>query len=54
MSGAQNGTVTLQADGRTARFQPTSGFKGVASFNFKVTGSDGTAYTGEVQVLVTP
>ena len=54
VSGAQNGTVTLQADGRTARFQPTSGFKGVASFNFKVTGSDGTAYTGEVQVLVTP
>jgi len=26
----------------------------VASFNFKVTGSDATAYTGEVQVLVTP
>jgi len=54
VSGAANGTVALQADGHTARFQPTSGFKGVAWFAFKVTGSDGTAYTGEVQVLVTP
>ena len=54
VSGAQSGTVTLQADGHTARFQPASGFHGVASFSFKVTGSDGTAYTNEVQVLAAP
>ena len=54
VSGAQNGTVTLQADGHTARFQPTAGFHGVASFSFKVTGSDGTAYTNAVQVLAAP
>ena len=54
VSGAQNGTVTLQADGHTARFQPASGFHGVAWFSFKVTGSDSTAYTSEVQVLAAP
>ena len=54
VSGAQYGTVTLQADGHTARFQPASGFHGVASFSFKVAGSDSTAYTNEVQVLAAP
>jgi hypothetical protein len=54
VSGAQYGTVTLQADGHTARFQPAQGFHGVAWFSFKVAGSDGTAYTNQVQVLATP
>jgi Bacterial Ig domain len=54
VSGAQSGTVTLQADGHTARFQPASGFHGVAWFSFKVTGSDSTAYTNAVQVIATP
>jgi hypothetical protein len=54
LSGAQNGTVALQGDGRTARFQPTAGFHGLGSFTFKVTGSDGSAYTSAVVVLVSP
>jgi hypothetical protein len=54
VSGAQYGTVALQADGHTARFQPASGFHGVAWFSFKVTGSDGTAYSNQVQVLAAP
>jgi len=54
VSGAQNGTVTLQADGHTARLQPTAGFHGLASYSFTVTGSDGSAYTGQVAVLVAP
>jgi hypothetical protein len=53
-SGAQNGTVALQPDGHTARFQPSAGFHGLASFNFKVSGSDGTAYTTAVLVLAAP
>jgi hypothetical protein len=54
VSGALNGTVALGADGHTARFGPTAGCHGLASFNFTVTGSDGTAYTGQVVVLVGP
>ena len=54
VSGPQSGTVTLQGDGHTARFQPTSGFRGVSSFAFTVTGSDGSAYTSEVLVLAAP
>ena len=54
VSGAQNGTVALQADNHTAQFQPTAGFHGLASFTFSVTGSDGSAYTSQVVVLVTP
>jgi hypothetical protein len=37
----------------TARFQRTAGFRGLGSFTFTVTGSDGSAYTSEVVVLVT-
>jgi hypothetical protein len=54
VSGAQNGTVALQSDKHTARFQPTEGFKGLGFFNFTVTGSDSTAYTSKVVVLVAP
>jgi len=54
VSGAQNGTVTLQPDGHTARLQPTAGCHGLAAFNFTVTGSDRTAYTSQVVVLVAP
>ncbi|MFN8437799.1 MAG: carbohydrate-binding protein [Cytophagales bacterium] len=52
VSAATNGTVTLSADGKKAVFVPTSGFYGMASFKFTVTGSDGTAYTYTVNVLV--
>ncbi|HWA75332.1 MAG TPA: Ig-like domain-containing protein [Polyangiaceae bacterium] len=53
VSGAQNGSVTL-SDGHTARFQPTAGFHGLASFSFTVTGSDGTSYTSQALVMVAP
>jgi hypothetical protein len=54
MSGAQNGTVSLQSDKHTAQFVPTAGFHGLSSFTFTVTGSDSTVYTGQVVVLVAP
>ena len=54
VSGAQNGTVTLGADKHTAQFQPTAGFHGMGSFTFTVTGSDGTAYSSQMSVLVSP
>ena len=52
VSGAQNGTVALQPDMHTARFQPTAGFHGLGTFAFTVKGSDGTAYTSDLVVLV--
>ena len=54
VSGAQNGTVALQSDKHTARFQPTASYHGLASFTFTVTGSDATAFSQDVSVLVTP
>lgn len=52
VSNAVNGTVSVLADGKTARFIPQAGFFGMASFKFTVTGSDGTAFTFTVNVLV--
>lgn len=46
------GTVTLAADGHTAHFTPSAGFVGLSSFDFTVTGSDRTTYTGHVTVAV--
>ena len=54
VSAAQNGTVALAADKKTAQFLPTAGFHGLGSFTFTVTGSDSTKYTDEVVVLVAP
>jgi hypothetical protein len=54
VSGAQNGTVTLNSDGHTAHLQPTAGCHGLAAFNFTVTSPDSTAYTNQVVVLVAP
>ncbi|HEY3592239.1 MAG TPA: thrombospondin type 3 repeat-containing protein, partial [Polyangiaceae bacterium] len=54
VSAAQNGTVTLQPDGHTARFVPAAGFHGVATFGFSVKGSDSTAYANQVGVLAAP
>jgi hypothetical protein len=54
VSSAQNGTVALQSDSHTARFQPGAGFQGLGSFTFTVAGSDGTKYSDEVVVLVAP
>ena len=44
------GTVTLLANGYTARFTPNNGFTGAARFSF--TASDGTLIAGSVGVLV--
>ena len=41
----QNGTVTLLADGYTARFTPTPGYTGVPSFTFTATDAGGNADT---------
>jgi hypothetical protein len=54
VSGAQNGTVTLQADKHTAQLTPAAGFHGLASFAFSVAGSDGTSFKSSVVVLVSP
>lgn len=47
-----NGNATLQADGRTVRFVPTTDFSGIGSFNFTVTGSDNTTYTDSIKIVV--
>lgn len=49
---AENGSVSLNADGYTAEFTPTPNFTGLASFKYTVKGSDGTEYSGRVEVLV--
>ena len=45
VSGAVNGTVTLLADGHTARFTPTPGYTGVPSFTFTATDAGGNPNT---------
>lgn len=54
VANAQNGTVTLGADGHTATLTPSDTCYGLASFSFTVTGSDKTTFTDDVVVLVTP
>jgi hypothetical protein len=53
VSAAQNGSVSLAADGHTARFQPGAGCYGFGSFSFQVKGSDGAEATDDLVVLVT-
>ncbi|HUI08413.1 MAG TPA: hypothetical protein VL486_15540 [Verrucomicrobiae bacterium] len=53
VSSPTNGTVTLLGDGHTAKFAPTPGFSGLASFLFTASGYPGTL-TGTVSVLVSP
>ena len=47
-----NGTAVM-ADSHTVNFTPSANFSGLSSFKFTVTGSDNTAYTDTVSVLVT-
>ena len=54
MSNAVNGTVALSSDKHTASFTPSSGFNGLAAFNFIVNGSDNSSFSGKVSVLVVP
>jgi len=48
------GTVALLSNGHTVRFTPTAGATGMGSFSYTVKGSDASAYTGSVSVLVEP
>ncbi len=48
------GALQLQPDGHTARYTPAAGFVGVTSFDFKVTGSDGSSRTVQLAVAVQP
>jgi len=48
------GSVQLSTDQHTAHFTPAAGFVGLSSFDFSVTGSDGSKYTGHVAVAVQP
>ena len=52
VANGSNGVVTLS--GHVAHFVPATDFYGLAGFQFRVTGSDGTAYTNPVSVLVSP
>src|SRR5205823_803185 len=56
VTGAQNGTVTLLADGHTAQFTPATDYSGVASFDYSVTdagdGASPPVTTGPVPVTV--
>lgn len=47
-----NGTATLLPDNHTVHFVPATDFIGLGSFKFTVTGSDNTAYSDTVSVLV--
>lgn len=49
---AENASVTLGSDGWMAKFKPAKNFSGLSAFNYTVKGSDGTEYTGRVEVLV--
>jgi fibronectin type 3 domain-containing protein len=54
VASAANGSVSLLADGHTARFTPTAGFFGLGKYNFTVTDSAGSTMTLTVNVLVQP
>jgi hypothetical protein len=51
---ASCGALPLLADGHTAHFTPASGFHGMSSFGFTVTGSDKSAYSATIAVAVAP
>jgi autotransporter-associated beta strand protein len=54
VANATNGTVSLSANGLRARFVPTPGYTGPASFNFTVTDSDGSTVTRQMNLFFTP
>ena len=54
VSGAVNGSVSVLADGHTARFVSNGGFSGLANYHFTVTDSVGSTMTLTVGVLVQP
>jgi hypothetical protein len=52
VSSAVNGTVSVSADGRTARFVPNLNFVGRAGFRFSGTDGDKSTIASDVGVLV--
>jgi hypothetical protein len=54
LSRVANGSVSLLADGYTARFIPSTNFIGRARFDFRVQDGDASAWTQTMAVLVTP
>ncbi|WP_321425929.1 T9SS type A sorting domain-containing protein [uncultured Bacteroides sp.] len=48
-----NGTATIQADGHTVRFNPSSDFTGIANIKFTIAGNDDTSYSSSISVVVT-
>jgi hypothetical protein len=48
-----NGSASLQSDGHTVRYIPTTGFTGLGGFRFTVTGTDGTSYASPISILST-
>lgn len=53
VSNAVDGTVSIQADGHTVRFEPADGFTGVATFEFAAGDAD-VQWGTVVGILVTP
>jgi autotransporter-associated beta strand protein len=53
VTGLSNGVVTMNS-GHVAHFVPPANFSGLGSFRFTVTGNDGTAWTNNVAVLMSP
>lgn len=54
VSAAQNGTVSIAADGKTATFTPTADFSGLASFDFGVTDAEASSMSGTINIRVLP
>ena len=54
LANATNGTVSLVAGGKRARFTPTAGFTGPAGFTLTVTDSDGSTLTRQFNLFFTP
>lgn len=49
-----NGTATILSDGHTVRFTPKSNYTGMSSFNFTITGNDGTTFSSIASIVVVP
>ncbi|MDR3460335.1 MAG: T9SS C-terminal target domain-containing protein [Verrucomicrobiae bacterium] len=52
VSNPTNGTISLLAGGKVARFTPTANFHGLGSFQFKVTDASSFSYTNTIGVHV--
>jgi len=52
VSNPTNGTISLLAGGKVARFTPTANFYGLGSFQFKVTDASSFSYTNTIGVHV--